>query len=354
MKLTRIIPLICCIVFLCSCLSGCKNSENSENTKNSSVAESSQTEENSKAEPVYNAKHQLSDKNATPETKKLYDYICDNFGKKMLTAQQESTWKLGPNYEMDFIEENTGKLPAIRGMDFMNGDFAGVTERAIDWWHQEGGIVSICWHTGVEGAGYDEAMKEEPDFEKLLDENSEIHKKMIENWDKAAYSLSQLQDVYVPVLWRPFHEFDGGWFWWGKGGSENFRKLWKEMYNYFTNEKGLHNLIWVLPYSGEVKDGWYVGDDYCDIIGSDTYNCTTNKTGWEKLKKISTTKPLCFHECGIIPLPEEFEKDKDIWSWFMCWHTTHIKRNDKENLKKIYNSELMITLDELPDLKLKR
>lgn len=351
MKFRQILSLICTAALLCTYLAGCEKAENNS-AQSSSQENSSQQTSSAAQEPEYKAKYNLSNKNATVETKKLYDYLCENFGKKMLSAQQESTWKLGPNYEMDYIRESSGKLPAIRGMDFMNGDFAGVTERAIDWWHQEGGIVSICWHTGVEGAGYDEAMKEEPDFEKLLDKNSEEHKKMIANWDKAAKALGDLQDVKVPVLWRPFHEFDGGWFWWSKGGSENAVKLWREMYDYFTNEKGLNNLIWVLGYSGEVKDGWYVGDDYCDILGSDTYNCTTNKTGWDKLQKVTkANKPLCFHECGIIPQPEEFEKDKDIWSWFMCWHTTHIKRNFPEDLKKIYNSDLVITLDELPDFK---
>ena len=44
--------------------------------------------------------------------------------------------------------------------------------------------------------------------------------------DKAAEALQELKEENIPVLWRPFHEFDGAWFWWGKGGSENFKKLW--------------------------------------------------------------------------------------------------------------------------------
>ena len=172
---------------------------------------------------------------------------------------------------------------------------------------------------------------------------------MIANWDKAAKALTELKDAGIPVLWRPFHEFDGQWFWWGKDGGESFVKLWRMMYDYFTDEYGLTNLIWVLGYDGNVKNGWYVGDDYCDIIGADTYDNSTNSKAWKRLLKVSSAgKPMTFHECGNVPSVEAFEKDGCIWSWFMIWHTDYIKGNDKENLKNVYNSDLVITLDELP------
>lgn len=353
MRKSRIISLLCCTAMLGNLLCACADSKGGDNESSevSSAVETSEasSQESSAAEPVYEAKYQLSNKNSNAVTKKLYDYICENYGKKIISAQQESTWVQGYNYEVRHIEETTGKYPAMKGFDFMNDDFSGVTERAAEWW-MEGGLVTICWHTGVEGLGYNEALKEDPDFDELLKEGSEANKKMLENWDKAAAALKDLQDMGIPVLWRPFHEFDGQWFWWGKGGNENFIKLWQMMYDRYTNEFGLNNLIWVLGYSGEVKDGWYPGDEYCDILGSDTYDNTTNKGAWDKLQKVSSAgKPLAFHECGVIPLPEDFEKDGDIWSFFMCWHTDYIiKKNDAKNLKKIYNSDLVITRDELP------
>ncbi|MDE7289469.1 MAG: glycoside hydrolase family 26 protein, partial [Oscillospiraceae bacterium] len=265
----------------------------------------------------------------------------------MLSCQQESTWMSSPDYEMELIEEATGKLPAMRGLDFMNGDFKGVVERSKAW-HEKGGLVTICWHTGINGKGYTESLGDEPDFEKLLTPGTDEYKAMIENWDKAANALAELRDAGIPVLWRPFHEFDGGWFWWGKGGGDNFIKLWQMMYDRYTNEFGLTNLIWVLGYSGEVKSGWYPGDDYCDIIGSDTYDNSTNKLPWLKLKAMDTGKPMAFHECGNVPSVEQFEADEDLWSWFMIWHTDFVVNQDKENLSAVYNSEKVITLDELP------
>ena len=285
---------------------------------------------------------------ASEATEEVYQYLVDSFGEVMLSGQMESTWMGSPDYEMDIIEQATGKLPAIRGLDFMNGDFDGVVERAKQWW-EKGGIVTICWHTGINGAGYEESKNDTPDFDKLFDESTPEHKAMIENWDQAAEALSKLKDAGVPVLWRPFHEFDGQWFWWGKGGGDNFIKLWKMMHDRFTNEFGLDNLIWVLGYSGDVKDGWYPGDEYCDIIGSDTYDNSTHKKAFERLEKLNTKKPIAFHECGYVPEIENFVNDDCLWSWFMVWHTDFISNYDKTELNEVYNDEKVITLDELPE-----
>lgn len=294
-------------------------------------------------------RHTLSNKNADEITQRVYNYLCDNFGKRMLSGQQESTWMGTPDYEMNYILEKTGKLPAIRGLDFMNDDFEGVVERAREWW-KKGGLVTICWHTGIKGKGYQESQKDVPDFEMLFTEGSDENGAMIENWDRAAKALSELRDAGIPVLWRPFHEFDGGWFWWGKGGGENFIRLWQMMYDRFSYKFNLTNLIWVLGYSGEVKKGWYPTDEYCDIIGSDIYDNSTNKEAWGKLCEITDkAMPFAFHECGNVPSVDDFIRDGCLWSWFMVWHTDYILANDADKLRDIYNSERIVTLDKLPD-----
>ena len=340
----KTLAVICAAVMTMAVMTACANSDSS-----SKAESSTSTTESKNDAPKENFAHQLSNPNANADALRLYNYLYDSFGNVMLTCQQESTWMGTPEYEMMHIKEATGKLPAMRGLDFMNNDFDGVVERST-YWHDRGGIVTICWHTGVKSTGYGECREDDPDFDKLLTKGTDEYNEMIEAWDKAADALGQLQDLGIAVLWRPFHEFDGQWFWWGKGGKENFIKLWQMMYNYFTNEKGLNNLIWVLGYSGDVKDGWYPGDEYCDIVGSDTYDNTTNKKAWDKLEEMNTGKPLAFHECGIVPSIEDFENDGDLWSWFMIWHTDYIMKNDTENLNKLYNSDKVITLDELPEL----
>ena len=83
---------------------------------------------------TYTYTGELSNPHVIPEAKKLYAYLREIFGKKCLTGQMESTWMGSAEYEMDYILTHTGKLPAIRGLDFMHNDFQGVTDRAIDWW----------------------------------------------------------------------------------------------------------------------------------------------------------------------------------------------------------------------------
>ena len=296
----------------------------------------------------------LSDQKATAKTQALYAFLCDTYGKHVLAGQQESTWMGSEDYEFNIIQKASGKLPVIRGLDYMGEDFAGCNRRAKAW-AAKGGIVTICWHCGDQFKGsHTEAMNSEPDWSKLLTPGTSEYNALIAGMDKGAAALKELQDADIPVIWRPFHEFDGGWFWWGKGGAENFKKLWKLMYDRYTNEWGLHNLIWNLGYTGDVKDGWYTGDAYVDIIGADTYVDHTDSLFSMYQRTVNVAKkPVCLHENGPIPDPEKMEADHANWLWFMTWHTSFIDSNainTASYLNQVYNSDYMLTLDEIPDV----
>lgn len=301
----------------------------------------------------------LSNPNADETAKKVYAYICETYKHSIISAQQESTWMDSTEYEMDYISDVSGKLPAMRGLDFMNDDFNGVYERALDWWNR-GGLVTICWHCGSDFTGdYDDCKNDEiTDWDAVLTEGTPENKAFIKNMDNAGKVLQKLQEKGVTVLWRPFHEFDGAWFWWGKGGADYFKKLWIMMYNHFTYDLELNNLIWVLGYSHNGKDykgkpaEWYPGDEYCDLVGADSYEVDENKAEYRLykiVKKITKgCKPLIFHECGLIPTIEDLKEVP--WCSFMTWHTEWLTdTNSKDHLKEIYNSDYVITLDELPD-----
>lgn len=293
----------------------------------------------------------LANPNADAAAIAVYEYICSLSGEACLAGQQESTWMGSPDYEMDILLDATGRLPALRGLDYMHDDFSGVNERAIEWWNK-GGIVSICWHTGCDfyGEWADALADTIPDWDAVLTEGTAEYDTFIAGMDKAAEALLELQEAGVPVLWRPFHEFDGAWFWWGKGGPENFVRLWQLMYDRYTNYWGLNNLIWVLGYSGNGKnyESWYPGDEYVDIIGADSYNGGVQNGLYRALTRVTDTKPFCFHECGTNPTAEELMTTP--WTWFMTWHTDYVTtHNAPGDLAALYNSEYVITLDELPD-----
>ncbi|SER48906.1 mannan endo-1,4-beta-mannosidase [Gracilibacillus ureilyticus] len=295
----------------------------------------------------------LSNPNAIYEAKKLFKYICSISGESILSGQQESDWKAPPNDEMEYIKGITGKLPAIRGLDYINEDYEGVNKRSIEWW-ELGGIVSICWHWGMppDGIGY-ESSKGTINLNEALTEGTPLYSSMVERMDEVAQELKKLQEARVPVLWRPFHEFDGEWFWWGKGGAELFVKLWCLMYERYTRYHGLNNLIWVLGYSGEIKEGWYPGDNYVDIAGADTYNPGPHAELFQQaVGTVGKKMPVALHECGPIPNPAEMIIKGANWVWFLTWHTIHVKeQNTPDYLRDVYNHQYVITLDKLPSFK---
>ena len=89
----------------------------------------------------------LSNPESTKKTQSLYAFLCDTYGKHVIAGQQESTWMGSEDYEFNIIKNACGKLPALRGLDYMGQDFADCNRRAKAW-AAKGGIVTICWHCG--------------------------------------------------------------------------------------------------------------------------------------------------------------------------------------------------------------
>lgn len=195
----------------------------------------------------------LCAENPLPAARRVYEYLQSLSG-KCLTGQMESQWCRSTEHEISYLTDVTGRQPAIRGLDFMDNDYLGVTQRAKDWWAR-GGIPTICWHTGADFfSGYPECRESELDWAFAFVDGTEANRRLLDGLDHAVPYLKRLQSDGVPVLWRPFHEMDGGWFWWGRGSAENFVRLWRLMYDRYTHVHGLRNLIWVLGFSDAAED----------------------------------------------------------------------------------------------------
>ena len=191
----------------------------------------------------------LCAENPLPAARRVYEYLQSLSG-NCLTGQMESQWCRSTEHEISYLTDVTGRQPAIRGLDFMDNDYLGVTQRAKDWWAR-GGIPTICWHTGADFfSGYPECRESELVWASAFVDGTEANRRLLDGLDHAVPYLKRLQSDGVPILWRPFHEMDGGWFWWGRGGAANFVRLWRLMYDRYTHVHGLRNLIWVLGRDG--------------------------------------------------------------------------------------------------------
>ena len=138
------------------------------------------------------------------------------------------------------------------------------------------------------------------------------------------------------MLWRPLHEAAGdykwgAWFWWGNGGSEVCKKLWRYMYDCFTNEYGLNNLIWVwtaqTTYEGKLADvsylkEWYPGDDCVDIVGADLYLAKgAGSVDQFNLVNLSVDgkKMVALSEFGNLPDLDDCYQNVALWLYYMNW-----------------------------------
>lgn len=293
----------------------------------------------------------LSNSSASREAVALYAYLNEMSGKKILSGQMSSSWGID---EMAYILKTTGKLPAINGFDFITSkDNLQEVKGAIEWW-RSGGIPTIMWHMGAPGLGEGyQSSKKTVDIDRCLQKGTPEYEVFWAELKQKADLLQQLQAAKVPVLWRPFHELNGNWFWWSKQGPEKFKKLWVTMYDYFTKTRKLNNLIWVLCYTEKSDASWYPGDDYVDIAGADIYGVgdSSQKEMYKGVRNVVGNRvPVAYHECGTPPDPDACIRDGAMWSWWMEWHTDHLTKVDKAYLKKVYWHELIITKDELPDI----
>jgi hypothetical protein len=293
---------------------------------------------------------------ASGAARRLYAYLWSIYGRHTLTGQQETP---GPHRdEIAYIERTTGRRPALLGLDYiLPQDWSGVAERAIDW-HRAGGIVSLCWHWGAPdiGIGYENS-KKPFDVPAALAPGTNENRLMLAQMAEVAAELARLRDKGVPVLWRPFHEFSGTWFWWGQHGPAAFRQLWMLMHDSFTRERRLDNLIWVLGWAGQnVDPAYYPGRRFVDVAGADIYADDHGNLApmFAQVKAIvGDSVPICLHENGPIPDPATLGPGAD-WLWFLTWHTRWLKEQTKpEQLRDYYGSERYLTRDELPRLRLR-
>lgn len=325
------------------------------------------------------SKPALSNKDSDYNAKALYQYLCESYGKQVLLGQHDT---IGTSAETDMIYKTTGKYPAIRFGDLMlateKDSITTDTEMniAMDWASKDG-IVGYMWHWAAPDDKR-EYYADQTDFDikkavtkeniaelslediKKLQKDGKVSKEcvaVVQDIDTVSEKLSTLRDEGIAVLWRPLHEASNGDFWWGND-KEAYKWLWKLMYERQTKYHKLNNLIWV--WSAQNAD-WYVGDKYCDVLSCDVYD-DGNKDAQVNimlfLQSISKNKPIAMSECGSFPDIQSIADEKAMWAFIGQWGGNYLMTDDgkfaEENntaaeLIKMYNNNLTLTRDKLPD-----
>lgn len=342
----------------------------------------------------------LSDPLATPETQLLMNYLTDVYGNHIISGQQEIYGGGNDgNFELEFdwIYNLTGKYPAIRGFDFMNynplyGWEDGTTDRMIDWVNNRGGIATACWHINVPRDFNSYELGEFVDWKEATYKPTETnfntanavipgtkeYQYVMMTIEDLAEQLLILQENNVPVIFRPYHEAEGNgglngegaWFWWASAGADVYKQLWDLLYTELTETYGVHNLIWTYnSYVYSTSPAWYPGDDQVDIVGYDKYNTIYNRYDglsgvpnedaitsifYQLVDLTDGTKMVAMTENDTVPSLQNLTEEKAGWLYFCPWYGEHLMStafNYPATLTTLYQSDYVITLDELPNLK---
>lgn len=307
-------------------------------------------------------------KNATKEAIELLDYLYEVAGNHIITGQHTQT---NPMEEIDYIKKMTGKKPKLQGFELLSyspninyddmskeclieiEENRGTVDTAIKWAKETDGILALCYHWYSPIGGRDKSFyTEHTDFDasQVLIEGTDERKAFYHDLDELAVQLRRFEDANIPILWRPFHEADGTWFWWGAKGHAVGRELYRLMFDYFVNELHIDNLVWV--WNSSEREG-YPGDYCVDVVSADIYTekhkRTDYKEGYDKLvANTSKEKVAALGEVGCIPDIKMLEKSKIPWAFYMTWSKEFCigtEYNEEEILKNMYSSDYAIKRD---------
>ena len=310
--------------------------------------------------------------NAQDCVKNVMKYLSDITYKQIITGQHTQTMA---QEELSHIEKVTGKLPALVGFELLSyspninyfdtddecmkevTENYGTLKKAWEWAEKKG-LITFTWHWFSPLGGRSKAFfTDNTDFDaaKAVIDGTAENIALISDMDMMAGLLRPFCDKHIPILWRPFHEGDGNWFWWGAKGAEPLKKLWKIMYDRFTNIHKLNNLIWV--WNAPTPE-CYPGDDTVDIISRDMYppeheHTSQSEMYYDLMKITKQNKITLIGETGTLPSAKAIAEERVGWASYMTWSQVFClteKFNTNDALKEMYSSPYSVIKDKLPIL----
>jgi len=319
-----------------------------------------------------NAQFRLSDEKATQETQNLYQNLAKAQRKGYFIGHQDD-WAYGVYWKYQQgrsdVKEVVKDHPAVYGWELgdlelgktenLDGVPFGKMKEFIKEGYRRGGIITISWHSNNPITGGNAWDFSSTSIKSIL-EGGDKHSVFVSYLDKVADFLADLKDdngTPIPILWRPFHEHTGTWFWWGvkSASDEEYKELYRFSLDYLKNEKKLHHLISVYNTSVEYSTPEeflkrYPGDSYIDMMSFDAYQRGSVDEGKkfaekldvlisamnqaaEKHNKISAIGEIGYNQ---IPDSEWFTKilkpvfDKHTFSYVLFWRNAGFKPGNNE------------------------
>jgi mannan endo-1,4-beta-mannosidase len=302
----------------------------------------------------------LIDANATKETKALYKNLKQLSEKHILFGHQHAT-EYGHGWSGDEgrsdVKSVTGSHPAVIGVDFsgLSGRPDGEIEqtkkqlqKTIADTYDRGGVITVSWHfinPVYRGGFYWVDSLSQPTVRLLLP-GAEYHsryKQILKTIGEFSKSVKGADGKTVPMIFRPYHEFDGDWFWWGRAHCtiDEFKSLWRFTVSYLRDSIGVHNFIYAFsPDNKFITEEEYLerypGNDFVDMVGVDNYGDFGRygqyhlDEGFLKLKiindfAIKVKKLAAFTETGLESIPDT------VW-----WTQKLLKTITREKLQLCY------------------
>jgi mannan endo-1,4-beta-mannosidase len=248
------------------------------------------------------------------------------------------------------VHDITGKYPGLWGGDL---SFHTLSDRSLEiaeakrqW--AAGSLVTLMWHmcppTHPEPCGWDTpdgvwAKLDDAQWKDLLTDGTALNRAWLHELDAIVPQLRELQNAGVEVLWRPLHEMDESWAWWGgRPGPNGSRRLYQLMRDELLGRAGLTNLVWVWNVSDKSDDTiaeYYPGNDYVDVASIDVWQKDyPSSTDYETMKAIAAGKPIALGEVKTVPSPSTLAEQPD-WAWFLLW-AEYLVNNSDSAIKATY------------------
>jgi mannan endo-1,4-beta-mannosidase len=302
--------------------------------------------------------------NASPEAVELLNFLYSQSGKKTLTGQHDQPLLSDSYYQRTY--ELMREHPAVFGQDFGFSepntlDGINFRQRVVDnaiAKYKDGTIITLMWHAAPpmmdEPVSFSDGIQRkltEQEWNDILTPGTELNKRWQSQVDVIAFFLKELQYAKVPVIWRPYHEMNGRWFWWGqKKGENGYKKLYAMMFDRLVNYHKINNLIWVFNANeiggNDAYEPYYPGDKYVDVLATDVYWNNFSDADYQSLLKLANGKLIAIGECGKNPTPDILTKQPK-WAWFMTWGSMVESANNQDSLSTIYHADQTLTREEV-------